>query len=238
MVESFLSNHYTSKSSETYPESYIVVEGIKSSSTAGASELGFGTDYEKIIFAEIISKIARKYELHSFFNYPKNNLLGNTENVTKTLAEKKDDPDLLWNFCEFENENNIGTFFKSVEDFNPKYILIVTQNWRNPGVLLHYLYHTIFGRKWDHGNLIKMTTKPIEEYVKCSKKYQLLEKGLFDAPWFILDVYEVGRYVKKLVPKSKQSTDEIQKSIFERSPTYFRKWASHHNYVLLKKCDF
>ena len=115
--------------------------------------------------------------------------------------------------------------------------MIVTQNWRNPGVLLHFIYHKIFGKKWGHGNLIKMTTKPIEEYARIGKKYELLEKGLFDAPWFILDVYETGSYLKKLMPKSKQSAPYTQKSVFERSAAYFRKWASHHNYVLLRRCD-
>ena len=237
MVESCLSNHDTSKSAETYPESYLIVEGIESSSTAGDSELGFGTDYEKVILAEILSEMAAKYCIDSFLNFPKNKLLGNTKDITKSLTEKDETPDLLWNFCEFENEKDIVAFFKSIEDFNPKYVLIVTQNWRNPGVLLHCLYHKFLGKKWDHGYLVKMTTKPIEEYARGSKKYELLEKGLFDAPWFILDVYEAGRYLKKLVPKSKQSAVHTQKSIFERSPTYFRKWASHHNYVLLKKCD-
>ncbi len=205
--------------------------------TTGESKLGFGTEYEKIIFSEIIGKIGGKYGLNSFLNFPKNKLLGNTEDITKTLAEKNETPDLLWNFCEFENQNDVGTFFRSLEDFNPKYVLIVTQNWRNPGTLLHYLYHKIFGKVWNHGNLTKMTIKPIEEYSRISKKYEILEEGLFDAPWFILDVYEVGRYLKKLVPKSKQSTEQTKTSLFERSPNFIKKWASHHNYILLRLCS-
>jgi hypothetical protein len=197
-------------------------------------ELGFGTNYEKEIFAEIISNMAAKYRMQSFFNFPKNGLLGNSKDITKTLSEKNDNPDLLWNFCEFENEKDLQTFFKSLENFKPKYILIVTQNWRNPGVMLHFLYHKTFGKKWDHGKLKNMTTKPIEEYSEMSNKYQVLEKGLFDAPWFVLDVYEVGKFLKKLVPKSKQINEEAQKSIFESSPMFIKKWASHHNYVLLK----
>ena len=105
---------------------------------------------------------------------------------------------IYFGIFEFENQNDVGTFFRSLEDFNPKYVLIVTQNWRNPGTLLHYLYHKIFGKVWNHGNLTKMTIKPIEEYSRISKKYEILEEGLFDAPWFILDVYEVGRYLRNL----------------------------------------
>ena len=66
--------------------------------TTGESKLGFGTEYEKIIFSEIIGKIGGKYGLNSFLNFPKNKLLGNTEDITKTLAEKNETPDLLWNF--------------------------------------------------------------------------------------------------------------------------------------------
>ncbi len=197
-------------------------------------ELGFGTNYEKGIFTEIICDMAAKYGIQSSLNFPKNSLLGNSKDVTKSLAEKNAYPDLLWNFCEFENEKDVQTFFKSLEDFKPKYILIVTQNWRNPGVFLHFLYHKIFGKKWDHGTLKSMTIKPIEEYSEASKKYQVLEKGLFDAPWFVLDVYEVGKFLKALVPKSKQSNERTQKSLFEGSPEFIKRWVSHHNYVLLK----
>ena len=197
-------------------------------------ELGFGTNYEKGIFAEIISSISAKYGILSSLNFPQNGLLGNIKDVTKGLAKKNENPDLLWNFCEFENENDLRTFFKSLEDFKPKYILIVTQNWRNPGVFLHFLYHKVFGKKWDHGKLKKMSIKPIEQYSEYSKKYLVLEKGFFDAPWFILDIYEVGKYLKALAPKSMQSNEQSQKSLFESSPAYIKQWASHHNWVLLK----
>jgi hypothetical protein len=200
------------------------------------SELGFGTEYEKVIFSEIVSRIGEKYGISSFLNFPTNNLLGNTEGITKTLSEKKENPDLLWNFCEFENEKDTESFFMSIEAFNPRHVLIVTQNRLNPGVLIHYFYHRIFGKKWDHGYLKKMTIKPIKEYSKSGQKYEVLEIGLFDAPWFILDVYEVGRYLKKLFPKSKQSADVAKTSLFEHSPKVIKNWASHHNYILLKYC--
>lgn len=220
---------------ETCLEDCVDKEDAQNSEPAATeSELGFGTDYEKVIFAGILSKMAEKYRIQSYVNFPRNGLLGNTKDVTKDLPEKNYNPDLLWNFCEFENEADVEKFFSSVESFNPKYVLIVTQNWRNPGVLIHFLYHKVFGKKWDHGNLIRMTIKPIEEYSRSSRKYEILEKGLFDAPWFILDVYETGRFLKRLVPESKRYS-QTKKSLFECAPTLFRKWASHHNYILLKR---
>jgi hypothetical protein len=202
--------------------------------TVEEPQLGFGTNYEKAILAEILSNMAKKYRIDSSFNFPKNKLLGNTKDITKSLTEKDECPDLLWNFCEFENASDLGGFFKSLEDFKPRYIFIVTQNWRNPGVLLHLMYHKLLGKKWDHGKIKEMSIKPIEDYSENSRKYQVLEKGLFDAPWFILDVYETGKYLKTLAPKSKQSNDQSKRSLFEASPEFIKKWASHHNYVLLK----
>jgi hypothetical protein len=239
MTQSCLENYDAPETTETYLENCMVVENstIRNCPSTGDSELGFGTDYEKVILAEILSQMTKKYELSCFFNFPKNCLLGNTKDITKNLAEKNVNPDLLWNFCEFENENDVGTFFKSIEDFNPKYILIVTQNWRNPGVLIHFMFHKVFGKEWDHGLLRKMAAKPIEDYIKSQRKYELIEKGLFDAPWFILDVYETGKYLKKLLPKSKAGSEQPCKSLFETSPSFIKKWASHHNYVLIKNLD-
>ena len=198
------------------------------------SELGFGTEYEKVIFSGIVSRIGGKYGINSYCNYPKNNLLGQTKDITGSLAETTESPDLLWNFCEFENRRDTVSFLSDLEAFNPKHVLIVTQNRLNPGTLLHYLYHKIFGKSWDHGYLSRMTIKPIKEYSKNKETYEILEIGLFDAPWFILDVYEVGRYLKKLIPKSKQTTGKMESSLFEHSPTIIKNWACHHNYILLR----
>jgi hypothetical protein len=203
--------------------------------TTADSDLGFGTEYEKEIFTEILSRISKTYGLNSFLNYPKNDLLGSTESLTKPFIQKGNQPDLLWNFCEFENAIELTAFFKTVEHFSPRFVLIVTQNYRNPGTLLHFLYHKLFGKEWDHGYLSKMTVRPIESFSKVSGKYDVLEIGLFDAPWFILDVYETGKYLKKLVPQSKQFVNQKKKSFFEASPRIIKKWASHHNYILLKR---
>jgi|SRR5665647_237855 len=202
--------------------------------TVQESELGFGTEYEKIIFSEIIGHIGTKYGITSYYNYPKNNLLGQTQVITGSLAETAKSPDLLWNFCEFENRKDSKSFLSEIESFNPRHVLIVTQNRLNPGTLLHYFYHKIFGKEWDHGYLSKMTINPIKQYSTTKASYEILEIGTFDAPWFILDVYEVGRYLKKLIPKTKQSTSNMKSSIFESSPGIIRNWASHHNYILLR----
>ncbi|MGD6851447.1 MAG: hypothetical protein ACQCN6_05225 [Candidatus Bathyarchaeia archaeon] len=198
------------------------------------SELGFGTEYEKVIFSGILDRLGQRYGISSYCNYPKNNLLGETKDVTGELVEKTKNPDLLWNFCEFENRKDTLSFFSDLEAFNPKHVLIVTQNKLNPGTLLHYIYHKVFGKKWDHGFLGRMTIKPIKEYSKTKKTYEILEVGKFDAPWFILDVYESGRFLKKLVPKSNHSTGNLKSSLFEHSPEIIKKWACHHNYILLR----
>lgn len=198
------------------------------------SELGFGTEYEKVIFSQIINKIGEKYGIDSCYNYPANNLLGNPRDVTGSLSENANGPDLLWNFCEYENQKDQMKFISDLESFNPKHILIVTQNYLNPGTLIHYLYHRIFGKKWDHGHLSRMTTKPLRQYIKRKKTWEILETGTFDAPWFILDIYEVGKYLKSLIPKSNRTSEKIKKSFFENSPRIIKNWASHHNYILIR----
>jgi hypothetical protein len=226
------------KNAETFEESYVVIESDSLRATQeylSDLELGFGTEYEKVILTEIITQISEKYGIKSALNFPKNKLLGNPHDVTKGLKEKLFSPDLLWNFCEFENEASTIEFFTHIDAFNPQYILIVTQNLRNPGVFIHFAYHKMFAKKWDHGQFVKMSTKSIEKFSKCTKKYEVIEKGLFDAPWFILDVYETGKYLKKLIPETSQSAKHTSKSVFERSSTSFKKWASHHNYILLKR---
>ena len=115
MPESCLVNHDAPENAQTCQEDYIVIESISIDNErlkVGDSELGFGTEYEKVLFAEIIFKIAEKYGINSFFNFPKNKLLGNTKDVTKSLVEKNYNPDLLWNFCEFENEHDIRTILQ------------------------------------------------------------------------------------------------------------------------------
>ena len=198
------------------------------------TDLGFGTEYEKIIFSKIVHRMREKYRINSYYNYPKNHLLGKTEEITGPIAETKEKPDLLWNFCEFENESQTENFLSELQVFKPKHILIVTQNKLNPGTLIHYLYHKVFGKAWDHGYLSKMTIKPIKQFTKKNRTYEILEIGTFDAPWFILDVYETGRYLKKLIPKSNRSSQSMKPSFFEHSPKIIKKWASHHNYILLR----
>jgi hypothetical protein len=198
------------------------------------SELGFGTEYEKVIFSGIMNRLEQQYELTSYCNYPKNNLLGETKDVTGDLVETSKSPDLLWNFCEFENRKDTRSFFSDLEAFNPHHVLIVTQNKINPGTLLHYLYHKVLGKTWDHGFLGRMTIKPIKEYSKTKQTYEVLEIGKFDAPWFILDVYESGRFLKTLVPRANRSKNNLKSSLFEHSPKIIKNWASHHNYILLR----
>jgi hypothetical protein len=198
------------------------------------SDLGFGTEYEKVVFSGILSRISKKYGINSYLNFPKNNLLGLTDGMMGSLVETAEGPDLLWNFCEFENRKDTQQFFSDLTIFKPKHLLIVTQNRLNPGTLLHYLYHISLRKTWDHGHLAMMTVSRIQEYSKVQKNYEILEVGTFDAPWFILDVYEVGRYLRKIIPVYSGSKSAIKSSLFESSPKVIKNWASHHNYILLR----
>jgi hypothetical protein len=67
----------------------------------------------------------------------------------------------------------------------------------------------------------------------------IIYRGAFDAPWFILDVYEAGSLLLRLIPKSllgkSTKQTDIKYSKFEKLPYPIKKWLSHHVYVLIEK---
>jgi hypothetical protein len=142
--------------------------------------------------------------------------------------------DLVWCFCELENQENPFNLIEKMLDKSNRFVFIVTQNKRNLGVPLHYVYHKLIGSKWDHGRVKYMTTSFVEKYV-ADKHFLIVQRGAFDVPWFILDVYEAGSLLQRFMPKTLLSEKKIKPSFFETLPLSVKKWLSHHVYVLIEK---
>jgi hypothetical protein len=210
---------------------------------------GFGTAYEKAIIGKIFDDLVEKYQLKTVCEFPCNDLMENNSSEFEDIgckvtrqslkdAEVAGKFDLVWCFCELEQQDDPSFLIKKMLDKSQRYVLIVSQNKRNLGVALHYLYHFLLRRKWDHGHIKYMTTTVFEKKL-AKKNVSILLRGAFDAPWFILDVYEAGSTLLKLVPKSllkgKIKQTEIKPSKFENLPFWIKKWLSHHVYVLIEK---
>ena len=193
--------------------------------------LGYGTDYEAYLLKKIAQKICQKYRIKSVLEFPKTNLLGEGAIFPKT---KESSPDLVWNFCEFEQTIDSHGFAKKIADLADKYALVITQNYFNPGVLIHWMFHCLSGKKWDHGQLRKMSGLAIRQAFLKAKIWKIKEFSAFDIPWFILDVYETGKYFRHL-PFLKHKIKTIKESRFESWPLIFRLWLGHHHYLLFKK---
>jgi len=213
--------------------------------STGNYRLGFGTEYEKLILREIASRIVRDHDLKSICEYPANNLLGDNNEIFtghNLRIDRLSDPssarnmryDLVWNFCEIEKQKQPFKLLGSMLALTRQYLLIIVQNRWNPGVVLHKIQHSLTGRRWDHGNIALMSTRPIVEHL--SHFGRVLEIGCFDVPWFVFDIYESGAFLKKLIPRSlSRSALELRRSWFEDLPSWCKKYLAHHNYVLFKK---
>jgi hypothetical protein len=64
---------------------------------------------------------------------------------------------------------------------------------------------------------------------------EMLDYGWFDAPWFILDVYETGQILKRLTFSKFSGNNDLRESRFEGLPNNMKSWLSHHFYVLAIK---
>lgn len=198
----------------------------------GKMNPGFGTEYEKYILRKIATKICQKYKIKSCLEFPKNRLL--SERGIFLRSKRTEKPDLVWNFCEFENQNDSEKFLEKISSLSKKYLLIITQNHFNPGVFLHLLYHQVSGRKWDHGDFRKMSYFSVLKTAKKNKNLKVVEINAFDIPWFILDVYETGKYFRRL-PIIKRGIKKIKESRLENYPRTLKLILGHHHYLLLEK---
>lgn len=206
----------------------------------------FGMLYEKYVFSKLINNLVHKHNIKTVCEFPYNELMGqdNNEGFTQygcevnryrnyTDIEHGKKFDLVWNFCEFEQYPDNEPIIPTMLELSNKYVMIITQNMYNV-MLLHYWYHIYKRRAWDHGDISKMNYR---SYVKEFRKYglEVLEIGAFDAPWFVLDFYEGGRFFRDLAPKSMIDIGDIKDSFFEKLPKPFRILLSHHHYVIGQK---
>lgn len=142
--------------------------------------------------------------------------------------------DLVWNFCEIEQQEQPLKLLKSMLALTRRYLLVIVQNRWNPGVVLHKIQHNLAGKDWDHGNIALMSIRPVVE--SLSHFGRILEIGYFDVPWFVLDIYESGALLRRLIPRSiSGSALKLRKSRFEDLPSWCKKYLAHHSYVLFEK---
>ena len=208
----------------------------------------YGLLYEKKMFAKVVKRIIKTYNIYTVCEYPYNNLMGKNDDVFLDIGCKterlKEIPlvqdkkfDLVWNFCEIERAQSPTKIIDNMLNLTKNYILIVTQNKNNLGVQLHRIYHKFKRTMWDHGNINFMSYKAVLNLIKGKAKP--LEIGAFDIPWFILDFYEGGSLLRELVPKKLIPKDmsRIQQSFFERklSKCKLGYALAHHHYVFAKK---
>jgi len=200
-----------------------------------SQDRGYGTAYEKFILKRLFKKIIEKYRIKSVQEFPANNLMGNHQEVFANLGVeiKKNDPGLVWNFCEFDYAKP-KDFLNDLNKLNASYFAIITQNNKNLGVWLHRFYHWLLGRNWNHGKIRNMSFKKVINSVKDHSDLKIQEVIAFDVPWFILDVYETGQLIKRFLPPGLSSAT-IKPSIFESRPFSLKKFLAHHFLVLIKR---
>ena len=206
------------------------------------TEYGFGVEYEKFLLQGIAEEMIHALRIRSICEYPANDLMGNNSEVFEKLgcSVKKlksfqfhTKYDLVWNFCEFERSDDTRRLVNEMFAFSKKYVFIVTQNNRNIGVLIHRLYHWLVGRKWNHGYIKSMSLINVLKAAQTHGKS--IKKGFFDIPWFILDIYESGALLRKLVPKRLVNPKNLRESRFETLPDFIKSWLAHHSYVLYER---
>jgi len=171
-------------------------------------ELGFGTEYEKFVLRDVAKNLVQELSVKSVCEYPSNNLMGDNSEIfsdqtlqitklSRPYRNTESKSDLVWNFCEIEQQKEPSELINEMLSLTKRYLLIIMQNRRNPGIPLHWVYHMLLGKKWDHGRFSLMTPKPLIRIL--SKFGKIIRVGYFDVPWFILDVYESGVILRKIM---------------------------------------
>jgi hypothetical protein len=201
------------------------------------SDKGFGTAYETYILKTILDKTKQKYNIRRVVEYPPSDLLENSllEDEPRTEGASVSEPDLVWNFCCFEQREDSHEVISEALQRTTSYVMVVIQNCRNPGVIMHWTYHKLSGRRWDHGKVLRMRPKVLRGALR-EMKLEVIDQGFFDVPWFILDVYECGGFLRKLVPGSLvDDRHVITPSRFEKMPKILKSILAHHYYAIARK---
>ncbi len=209
-----------------------------------STTLGFGTAYEKALLFDYAKDWVDKYDVKTVLEYPANNLMGNNNEIFERLLGKgncekleknekaKKKYDLVWCFCEFENEEDSQKFIQDML-VKARYVLIITQNYLNLGVPIHRFWHFLLRRKWNHGKISKSSSNSVKRYVEDNR---IVESGAFDCPWFYFDIYETFSDIKGLLKKEvlKEQEFVIKESMFEILPLPIKSVICHHNYLIIK----
>jgi len=188
------------------------------------------------MFKMTLDSLIQKYQINRVLEYPATNLLNYFEYKGKVASTDSSGAycDLVWNFCHFEQMEDSVQFIDEVCSRTDRYIMITIQNNKNFGIILHWIYHKIARKEWDHGKIGKMSPKKLRKAI-TKRNFTLLEDGFHDLPWFILDVYECGDFLKKLVPASLLDKQEIRPSKLEGWPRMIKSFLAHHYQVLAEK---
>lgn len=199
-------------------------------------DLGFGTAYETTILKNLLTNLIRKYGITRVLEYPTTTLLDDFEyeGTAAPSAPAETKSSLVWNFCQFEHAQDSARFIDEISSKTDKYVMIIIQNNRNIGIVLHWIYHKIIGREWDHGKIGKMSPNKLREAI-AEKALVMREDGFHDVPWFVIDVYESGNFLRKLVPSSLLRKEEIRPSRLENLPRLVKSFLAHHYHVLVEK---
>lgn len=198
--------------------------------------MGFGTAYETNILKNILDYVIHKYRINKVLEYPITSLLNDFKYKGKATSIMPSEAhyDLVWSFCYFEHIHDSVQYIDEVSSKTDKYVMIIIQNNKNLGVILHWIYHMILRREWDHGKISKMSPRKLRRAI-AKKGLLICEDGFHDVPWFIIDVYEFGNFLKKLVPSSLVQQKDIKPSRLERLPRIIKSFFAHHYHVLAEK---
>ena len=196
---------------------------------------------------DVAKNIVQELSIKSVCEYPANDLMGDNSEIfsdqslqiaklSRPYRNTESKFDLVWNFCEIEQQKDPSELINEMLSLTKRYLLIIVQNRRNLGIPLHWVYHMLVGKKWDHGRFSLMTPKPIIRIL--SRFGKIIRVGYFDVPWFILDVYECGVILRKVMPKSfSESSFSLKKSRFEELSSRYKQYLAHHAYILFDKAD-
>ena len=200
---------------------------------------GFGTAYETYLLRGILDRIKQKYGIRDTMEYPKSGLLDSSILVSDVPSNigPAQGVDLVWNFCCFEQDEDSRVTINEALDKTNEYLLFIIQNSRSPGVALHWTYHKIIGRPWDHGKILRMRPNVLRRAL-LEMDLPVVEDGFFDVPWFVLDIYECGSFLRKLVPRSMlDHRHMVTASKLEKLPRTVKSLLAHHYYALTRKAE-